>query len=43
MISRMGGGQGILGIMPDFYLIDMEFGVKVEFDILNKFLKFRHD
>ena len=26
------GGRAVLGAMPDFDLIDMKFGMKVEFD-----------
>ena len=34
------GGRGVLGVMPDFYLINMKFGMKVEFDEINHFPKF---
>jgi len=36
-------GRGILGVMFDFGPIDMKFGMVVEFDILNGYLKFGCD
>ena len=37
------GGRGVLGVMPDFYPINMKFGKKVEFDEINHFPKFGCD
>jgi len=33
------GGQGLLRVMSDFSRIDMKFGMYVEFDALNDYLK----
>ena len=37
------GWQSILGVMSDFDPIELKFGVKVEFDVLNNLPKFGHN
>ena len=34
------GGRGILGVMSDFYAINMELSMEVEIDALNDYPKF---
>ena len=37
------GGRGDLGVMSDFSLIDIKFGMEAEYDILNDYPKFGCD
>ena len=36
-------GRGILGVISDFHSIEMKLGTKVEYGLLNNFLKFDQD
>ena len=37
------GGRGNLGVISDFNLIEMKFGMQVEIDVLNNIPKFARD